>query len=171
MPPHLLELARESQVGSFWRVRGAQGFECPGRGCRPGTISAADVFDVLSARIQGRIDMQAAQGNLAWTPPPSVAHVGSEDDQEQSHSSTSFVDDLAALMAAPASELAFKTMRLTDIILIQCTKHGFRLNFDKTAVMLSFRGAGARTQARQYYTKQQNYLVSDLHDFKVPIAR
>eukprot|EP00959_Pyramimonas_sp_CCMP1952_P222791 4657607-Pyramimonas_sp.AAC.1 len=37
--------------------------------------------------------------------------------------------------------------------------------------MLSFRGAGARTQARQYYTKEQNYLVSDLHDFKVPIVR
>eukprot|EP00959_Pyramimonas_sp_CCMP1952_P203502 4255532-Pyramimonas_sp.AAC.1 len=98
--------------------------------------------------------------------PPSVAHFGSEVDQEQSHSNTSFVDDLTALVAAPASELAFKTMRLTDIILVHCTKHGFRRNFDKTAVMLSFRGVGARTQTRQYYTKEQNYLVSDLHDFK-----
>eukprot|EP00959_Pyramimonas_sp_CCMP1952_P162440 3396346-Pyramimonas_sp.AAC.1 len=64
MPPHLLELVRESQVGSFWRVRGAQGFECPGRGCRPGTIPAADVFNVLFARIQGRVELQAAQEDL-----------------------------------------------------------------------------------------------------------
>eukprot|EP00959_Pyramimonas_sp_CCMP1952_P223158 4665216-Pyramimonas_sp.AAC.1 len=68
-------------------------------------------------------------------------------------------------------ELDFKIMRLTEIIYVQCTKHGFKLNFGKTAVMLSFRGAGARTQARKFHTKEAGFLCSELYDFRVPIVR
>eukprot|EP00959_Pyramimonas_sp_CCMP1952_P085882 1796472-Pyramimonas_sp.AAC.1 len=68
-------------------------------------------------------------------------------------------------------ELDYKIMRMTEIIYVQCTKHGFKLNFSKTAVMLSFRGKGSRTQARKFHTKEAGFLASELYDFRVPIVR
>eukprot|EP00959_Pyramimonas_sp_CCMP1952_P096749 2022407-Pyramimonas_sp.AAC.1 len=37
--------------------------------------------------------------------------------------------------------------------------------------MLSFRGKGARTQARKFHANEAGFLASELYDFRVPIVR
>eukprot|EP00959_Pyramimonas_sp_CCMP1952_P030029 629826-Pyramimonas_sp.AAC.1 len=58
-------MARETQAGGWWKVRGSPAYVKPALGSRPGTILATDIFNVGFAPIVKYIDQQMQQDGLA----------------------------------------------------------------------------------------------------------
>eukprot|EP00959_Pyramimonas_sp_CCMP1952_P232391 4856274-Pyramimonas_sp.AAC.1 len=92
-----MALIRETQRGTFWRVRGAGNFVIPGGGTRPGTVLATYVFNLVFRnvllKIRARIKPLACSVREAL-PQPEEFVCANEQDWQDAQPDLSFVDDL-----------------------------------------------------------------------------
>eukprot|EP00959_Pyramimonas_sp_CCMP1952_P378468 7928296-Pyramimonas_sp.AAC.1 len=95
---HLLAVLRDAQRGNFWRVSGAWQFVAPRLGSRPGSVPAADVFNVVFARvhqtIEDKVRLPGGIESELGPPPLGELSFASASDVRQQDMGVSFVDDL-----------------------------------------------------------------------------